>query len=399
MGGGGGKGKRTLPPFPGQEVCLNIYDLSADLSLANTVAMDVLQVGGAFHAGVEVNGREWSFGLDGVSEETPRWHEYHVYRETIHMGRTTLAPKDVVLVIGEMMALWRGATYDLFRRNCCNFCNELCCRLGVGPIPGWVHRLALAGGDILNALEKAAGLLGMESPGRKLRKPLMRMDSEEDDDAYNFHLDKAAWEEIPEEVVLEVAAAWAKKERRLQAGRWPGVKQPPPSSGPLRNIRQMHELPPAVQQRSADSQRTLVNPAASDSFVLDSTQRASLTEREGPGGRAAQRHREFLSNLITSEIMRQQQQPAVPKKMFSSGCFASDFDRVGSFEKVQEQQRAHPLGPKTTSFVASYTCFDHTTPRRTATCTADAVPAAGCRSWSTANRSGGLACRQQLCRA
>ena len=56
---------------------------------------------------------------------------------------------------------------------------------------------------------------------------------------------------------------------------------------------------------------------------------------------------EFLSNLITAKIMQHQQQSAYSKRMFSSGCFASDFDRTGSFEKLHEQRA--PLGPKTAS--------------------------------------------------
>ena len=45
----------------------------------------------------------------------------------------------------EMSKVWRGREYNLLRRNCCHFSDALCVRMGVGPIPTWVHRLADAG--------------------------------------------------------------------------------------------------------------------------------------------------------------------------------------------------------------------------------------------------------------
>ncbi len=37
---------------------------------------------------------------------------------------------------------WQGVTYDLLQRNCCHFCEALVAELGVGPLPGWLNRLA-----------------------------------------------------------------------------------------------------------------------------------------------------------------------------------------------------------------------------------------------------------------
>lgn len=214
--------------YDGREVCLNIYDLSADLSLANTVVFDLLRVGGAFHGGVEVFGREWSFGVDGVQKGSPRWHDFHVYRETIRMGKTNLDPEGVVRLISEMMDKWRGVTYDFFQRNCCSFCNELCQRLGVGPIPDWVERLAKAAGRTLQVLEEAATALGLESPRQGLRRAFADNEDEngsaeecggyyelQDEEGrpqaqqqqQQQHYPGAPWE-IPDEVLDAVAASW-----------------------------------------------------------------------------------------------------------------------------------------------------------------------------------------------
>ena len=48
-------------------------------------------------------------------------------------------------ILDELMAEWSGPEYDLLRRNCCSFAEALVVRLGVGPTPGWLHRLADVG--------------------------------------------------------------------------------------------------------------------------------------------------------------------------------------------------------------------------------------------------------------
>ena len=47
--------------------------------------------------------------------------------------------------VAELQAQWPGESYDLLHRNCVHFCDALCVRLGVGPLPGWVNRFAHGG--------------------------------------------------------------------------------------------------------------------------------------------------------------------------------------------------------------------------------------------------------------
>lgn len=125
----------------GSAVLLNVYDLSEDWLRTNNVFVDVLQIGGAFHTGVEVFGREWSYGSEGVSYILPRCHDVHIYRQSVPMGVTLSSQAEVQQMIEQEIApRWRGENYDLLRRNCCNFSDALCNNLCGESIPAWVNR-------------------------------------------------------------------------------------------------------------------------------------------------------------------------------------------------------------------------------------------------------------------
>mmetsp|Transcript_37821 Transcript_37821/g.85303 ORF Transcript_37821/g.85303 Transcript_37821/m.85303 type:complete len:254 (-) Transcript_37821:31-792(-) len=122
-------------------VYLNVYDLNEDWLRANHLFRNVLHIGGAFHTGVEVYGREWSYGQEGVSSTAPRRHEVHVYRQSISMGTTHKTPMEVMeLIQFHVMPRWSGSDYNILKRNCCSFADFLCCRLVGEGIPGWVNR-------------------------------------------------------------------------------------------------------------------------------------------------------------------------------------------------------------------------------------------------------------------
>jgi len=103
---------------------------------------------GAFHSAVEVYGHEWSFGMTGndwstgVVEHVPGQNMDHTFRETLVVGYTKYSAMQVQQIIAGMKSEWKGCTYNLFSRNCHNFTEEFCSRLGVGPIPSWINDLA-----------------------------------------------------------------------------------------------------------------------------------------------------------------------------------------------------------------------------------------------------------------
>lgn len=116
---------------------------------------------GAFHTGVEVYGREWSFGMTfddwstGITWNPPGENPDHTFCETLSMGYTTLSPTQVWQLIEEMKTEWRGCTYHLLSRNCHHFSDAFCQKLGVNRIPTWLNELAGTGAATVEFLDSA----------------------------------------------------------------------------------------------------------------------------------------------------------------------------------------------------------------------------------------------------
>jgi len=150
--------------FPRSQVFLNVYDLGDNDTFhsINNVSTgnSNLLLGGMFHAGVQVYGKEWCFGASqagsGVAPVVPRAHPQHRYRTTVPLGCTGLSDEEVAALLRRMSTEWQGDSYDLLHRNCLNFCNALCQELGVGRIPGWVDRAPRAASDLNAAYRSAA---------------------------------------------------------------------------------------------------------------------------------------------------------------------------------------------------------------------------------------------------
>jgi len=147
---------RAYLPNSDNQVYLHVYDLgtSGEGQALNSV-LKALGTG-AFHCGVEVYGKEWSFrgricGGTGVFSSRPRCCINHTYNETVHMGDTCLSPSEVSRLLGSLQREWAGQSYDTLRHNCCHFSDSFCRHLGVGSIPGWVTNLAQAGVYVVDA--------------------------------------------------------------------------------------------------------------------------------------------------------------------------------------------------------------------------------------------------------
>ena len=124
----------------GTPVFLNVYDLHPFNKYVYWMGL------GAFHAGVEVNGVEWSFGFvsgpgTGVFQCEPRKAPGATYRETIPIGYTSKSGWQIDNVIAEMRISYRGCDYHMHLHNCIDFSADLAKVLTGATIPKWLSRL------------------------------------------------------------------------------------------------------------------------------------------------------------------------------------------------------------------------------------------------------------------
>jgi len=139
------------------KVFLNVYDLHDANSYGYPFGV------GVFHSGVEIAGKEYSFGghefsYTGVFDIEPTSAYGAKFRESICLGETTLSEKEIERVIEELSNDYPGNGYHPLTKNCNTFANELCLRLVKKGIPGYVNRLANLG-STLSCLIPTSGLL------------------------------------------------------------------------------------------------------------------------------------------------------------------------------------------------------------------------------------------------
>mmetsp|Transcript_46208 Transcript_46208/g.84635 ORF Transcript_46208/g.84635 Transcript_46208/m.84635 type:complete len:411 (+) Transcript_46208:68-1300(+) len=153
-------GTGCLPQTP---VVLHIYDLAKNETVQGVNSVLRAMGAGAFHAGVEVFGAEWSYGCQdqpdgsGVFRCPPKGCTDHVYRESLPMGMTTMTPEDVDNLLNMMRMQWFAGGYDLMHHNCCHFCDEFCKELGVDGLPFWVSLNISGIGASMRRMMKSSG--------------------------------------------------------------------------------------------------------------------------------------------------------------------------------------------------------------------------------------------------
>merc|ERR1719287_74115 len=91
----------------------------------------------------------------GITWNAPAQNPDHSFRETLSMGYTSCSPRQVMQVIDDMKIAWKGCTYNVLSRNCHNFSDTLCGRLGVAALPAWVNDLADTGAQTVEFLDSA----------------------------------------------------------------------------------------------------------------------------------------------------------------------------------------------------------------------------------------------------
>lgn len=147
-------------------VILNVYAVGHNKAIqrVNMMTRNLLRCGGVFHGGIEVYGKEWSYG--GTKDEgtgifccEPKLCEMHTFRQSVLLGNCCKKPREVSDILRRMEPQWRGADYNLLHKNCCFFSTAFAQELGAGDIPGWVNRFAREGAMLHDDVKAGVGAL------------------------------------------------------------------------------------------------------------------------------------------------------------------------------------------------------------------------------------------------
>mmetsp|Transcript_6664 Transcript_6664/g.20974 ORF Transcript_6664/g.20974 Transcript_6664/m.20974 type:complete len:242 (+) Transcript_6664:1065-1790(+) len=125
---------------PGLSVKLNVYDLNQQGNeFLSAIGL------GLYHTGVEVGGREYSYGAGfGIGDHRPRSAQNAIFRASLPMGAVTDASA-VARAVDGLRTRFPAAGYDLVARNCNHFSDALVHALVGRNVPAWVNRAALLG--------------------------------------------------------------------------------------------------------------------------------------------------------------------------------------------------------------------------------------------------------------
>jgi hypothetical protein len=125
-------------------ILLNVYNLHSSNVILSNIGI------GAFHTGVEIKGKEYSFSQCGVVVTAPKLQDFGEFKEQIIMGEyigTLLSIQEIMLSWTENGIFSRGV-YDMANRNCNHFSDQLCFTLVNRHIPDWINRLSSIGAGV-----------------------------------------------------------------------------------------------------------------------------------------------------------------------------------------------------------------------------------------------------------
>jgi hypothetical protein len=152
-------------PGHGVPVTVNVYTLMSKEAAHTRVSNDVLDLVGMsiYHAGVEIFGQEYAFGMDpsqrpdpnidGIFAVPPR-QAVGDFKEAVVVGHMppNFTPQAFQGVLNELRPIWRAVTYHILERNCCHFAKALCVALNPTferTFPNYVCRIASVGSTVV----------------------------------------------------------------------------------------------------------------------------------------------------------------------------------------------------------------------------------------------------------
>jgi hypothetical protein len=149
----------------GVPVTVNIYTLLDKTATHTRVGNDVLDLLGIsiYHAGVEIFGKEYAFGMDpsqrpdpnidGIFTVEPR-QAVGDFKEAVVVGHmpATFTPRELGQIVAELRHTWRAVTYHILDRNCCHFAKAMVVTLNPAfraAFPDYVCRAAKVGSTVV----------------------------------------------------------------------------------------------------------------------------------------------------------------------------------------------------------------------------------------------------------
>lgn len=140
----GSSGSRTST---GSKVVLNVYDLAPHNAYTHDFGI------GAYHSGVQVGGREYTFaGGSGVFYHDPKEVPGEAtFRESIELGTYNGTSMALDKILDELKPQFPGDSYNILSKNCNHFSDAFVYSLLHVRIPSYVNRLANFG-DMFSCL-------------------------------------------------------------------------------------------------------------------------------------------------------------------------------------------------------------------------------------------------------
>mmetsp|Transcript_33071 Transcript_33071/g.29309 ORF Transcript_33071/g.29309 Transcript_33071/m.29309 type:complete len:186 (-) Transcript_33071:34-591(-) len=126
------------------KIMLNVYDLSPANKYLYSIGL------GFYHTGIEINGKEYSFGGSpemagtGIFDNEPLSLDPETFRTSLEMG-TIRSMSDFYRVLEELKMDFQAKDYNVVRKNCNHFSEQLSRKLLDRGIPGYINRMAKMG--------------------------------------------------------------------------------------------------------------------------------------------------------------------------------------------------------------------------------------------------------------
>eukprot|EP01062_Namystynia_karyoxenos_P002685 TRINITY_DN10950_c0_g1_i1.p1 TRINITY_DN10950_c0_g1~~TRINITY_DN10950_c0_g1_i1.p1 ORF type:complete len:599 (+),score=187.69 TRINITY_DN10950_c0_g1_i1:78-1799(+) len=134
---------------PARVTC-NVYNLAPEHTLEKMAL-------GLYHSGIEVYGREWSFGgqsdpeyaeMSGIFWVPPGSAADNLMKK-IDLGETSLSPQEMLDLVKRVQPEWKIGSYHILQRNCNHFASAFAQELKVKKPPGWINRAARVGNTLV----------------------------------------------------------------------------------------------------------------------------------------------------------------------------------------------------------------------------------------------------------